>query len=146
MWWLFKNSLYVLEIHSEILVDIYRFNNMPEIDFKITLWRGMGFCKLWGFCPSDRWEIVSQYSFHLHLSCSGQYNCYFCYLVCQRMRNLSWFMFPLMPLTQFPPTAFELTYSIIHYFSNIFNIPLMVSFLFKFKYLSFLYFLARYYI
>lgn len=33
---------------------------------------------------------------------------FFCYLLCQRMRNLSWFMFPLTPLSQFPPTAFEL--------------------------------------
>lgn len=71
---------------------------------------------------------MSQYSFHLHLSCCGQCNCYFCYLLCQRMRNLSSFMFPLMPLTQFPPTAFELPSSIIHYFSSTFNI-LTVSFL-----------------
>ena len=34
--WVFKNSSFVLEIHNEIFVYIYRFNNMPEIDFKMT--------------------------------------------------------------------------------------------------------------
>ena len=65
---------------------------------------------------------------------------FFCYLLCQRMRNLSWFMFPLMPLSQFPSTAFE-----VPQLFTISPVPLiLLLFPSKLQYLSFHYLLAVY--
>lgn len=105
----------------------------------LVFWKVM---KHLGFCVSDRWEIVSQYSFYLDFSCYGQYKCNFSSmsedeepLLIYSFHLCLWFSLLLMHIG----TSLVSSYS---------SVSLIFSFLFlsKFKYLSFLYFLARCYI